>query len=108
MRKVDYINCPTCNKDIKPILWKSQPIKVCPDCGNVLEVGVLQADYTLAKERLEAFHTCPHWHHWDDGSYYSHSHKSGDIPHGHHGSRYGLPNKIEAPIVLSDYKIGDV
>lgn len=43
-----------------------------------------------ACERVES---SPHYHHWEDGTYYSHSHSRGKIPHGHHGSRYGLPKK---------------
>ena len=33
----------------------------------------------------------PHSHHWEDGTFYSHSHVGGTIPHGHHGARYGMP-----------------
>lgn len=29
--------CPTCRKEVIPNKWKSQPINVCPDCGNVLD-----------------------------------------------------------------------
>jgi DNA-directed RNA polymerase subunit RPC12/RpoP len=29
--------CPTCHKEVVPNHWKSQPINVCPDCGNVLD-----------------------------------------------------------------------
>ena len=32
-----------------------------------------------------------HYHYWDDGFYFPHSHKGGDKPHGHHGAKYGLP-----------------
>ena len=35
----------------------------------------------------------PHFHHWEDGTYYSHSHTRGKIPHGHQGARYGQPNR---------------
>jgi hypothetical protein len=35
----------------------------------------------------------PHFHHWSDGTYYSHSHAGGITPHGHHGSKYGAPPK---------------
>jgi hypothetical protein len=35
--------------------------------------------------------SAPHFHHWDDGAYYSHSHAGGNLRHGHHGSRYGMP-----------------
>lgn len=37
----------------------------------------------------------PHFHHWDSGAFYSHSHKGGIIPHGHHGSRYGFGDTAE-------------
>ncbi len=40
-----------------------------------------------------------HAHVWDDGSKYIHSHKKGDIPHGHHGSRYKDKHQ------LSDYDL---
>ncbi len=29
-----------------------------------------------------------HQHIWDDGKGFVHSHKRGEIPHGHHGARY--------------------
>lgn len=32
----------------------------------------------------------PHYHRWDDNTYFSHDHSGGNIPHGHHGARYGL------------------
>ena len=32
----------------------------------------------------------PHYHRWDDGTFYSHEHRRGTIRHGHHGSRWGL------------------
>lgn len=35
--------------------------------------------------------SAPHFHNWEDGTYYSHSHKGGNVPHGHHGCRYGMP-----------------
>lgn len=42
------------------------------------------------KERLESI---PHWHSRGAPGLvhdtYEHSHRRGDIPHGHHGSRYG-------------------
>lgn len=44
---------------------------------------------------IENMASSPHYHHWDDGTYYSHSHKSGSTPHGHHGSRYGQPPEME-------------
>lgn len=86
------MKCFDCKKEVEPILWKSQPIKVCPDCGNVLEAGTLPANFDLANERIVC---TPHFHHWEDGSYYSHSHQKGDTPHGHHGSRYGMVKKSE-------------
>lgn len=34
-----------------------------------------------------------HSHYWPDGTFnvFQHQHKGGDIPHGHHGAKYGLP-----------------
>jgi hypothetical protein len=29
-----------------------------------------------------------HSHIWEDGTKFTHTHKRGDIPHGHHGARY--------------------
>ena len=29
--------CSVCKKMVVPVVWTSQPIKVCPDCGNVIE-----------------------------------------------------------------------
>lgn len=52
--------------------------------------------YEKFRQQVEENLTCtPHFHHWDDGTYYSHSHKSGSTPHGHHGSRYGQPLEME-------------
>jgi hypothetical protein len=34
-----------------------------------------------------------HNHYRDNGTTYSHSHMGGNNPHGHHGSKYGLPLK---------------
>jgi hypothetical protein len=41
----------------------------------------------------KAKESSPHFHHWEDGTYYSHSHTGGNTPHGHHGSKYGSPPK---------------
>lgn len=30
------IYCNHCKRQVQPIAWTSQPIWVCPDCGNVL------------------------------------------------------------------------
>jgi len=38
------VYCLICKKDVTPVPWKSQPINVCPDCGNVIE--------TLADEHI--------------------------------------------------------
>lgn len=43
--------------------------------------------------------SAPHFHNWEDGTYYSHSHKNGNVPHGHHGCRYGMP---ELPKITRD------
>ncbi|MFA5036981.1 MAG: hypothetical protein WC479_07380 [Candidatus Izemoplasmatales bacterium] len=43
--------------------------------------------------------SAPHFHNWEDGTYYSHSHKGGNVPHGHHGCRYGMP---ELPKLTKD------
>ncbi len=31
------VYCLICKKDVIPVAWTSQPLKVCPDCGNVIE-----------------------------------------------------------------------
>ena len=46
----------------------------------------------------------PHFHHWDSGAFYSHSHKGGKIPHGHHGSRYGFGDTGEQIRRFHQYK----
>ena len=46
-----------------------------------------------------ATESAPHSHNWEDGTYYSHSHKGGNVPHGHHGCRYGMP---ELPKLTKD------
>jgi hypothetical protein len=35
----------------------------------------------------------PHSHYWNEGGTFEHSHKSGGVPHGHNGAKYGLPNE---------------
>lgn len=85
-----FRTCVTCNKVVKVEWWDSQPVGTCPDCGNVIVTGVLQANYAQGIERTNSY---PHNHYWEDGSSYSHSHVRGNIPHGHHGSKYGLPLK---------------
>ncbi len=32
-----------------------------------------------------------HSHRWEDGKEFTHSHRRGDRPHGHHGARYVKP-----------------
>ncbi len=53
-----------------------------------LIVKTLRHLRNIADKRLRDI-SSPHFHYWEDGTYYSHSHKGGDIPHGHHGSKYG-------------------
>lgn len=36
-RALSQAMCPICKKMVIPVIWTSQPIKVCPDCGNVIE-----------------------------------------------------------------------
>jgi uncharacterized Zn finger protein len=46
--------CFTCGQKVQAVLWTSQPIRTCPNCGNVLEAGVLQANYEQTVERLNS------------------------------------------------------
>lgn len=49
----DLMYCQFCKKQVIPVQWTSQPVKVCPDCGNVLdlEVGVDDKPATPAEVR---------------------------------------------------------
>ncbi len=37
-----------------------------------------------------------HSHRWDDGKEFTHTHRKGDRPHGHHGARYIKKETVSA------------
>jgi hypothetical protein len=36
--------CPICKKEVEAVKWTSQPLSVCPDCGNVPDCACLDSD----------------------------------------------------------------
>lgn len=56
----------------------------------VLPIKLWRAFNKALERRAKSLESSPHYHHWEDGTFYNHSHRGGVIPHGHHGSRYGM------------------
>jgi hypothetical protein len=97
--KTEYksIICPFCGEDDFDLIGLKHHIE------NYCEI--YQSTLSVDEERKirKIIVNVEHSHTWENDKSYTHSHPKGEIPHGHHGSRYGeaiLPKIIKGDLEI--------